>query len=203
MAVRILDSKIVNLQQALIPPHIHLASSFSLSGTNCCIRWESAYWIVKLYICSKPQSCHTYSYCTPGQFFFIVELVFTYSIGSETRHTVYSDHFLCSNCDRIGFYKKIQIFFTHLKSSQSILVRTDPWNSLGCSGGSTAEMSPMLKLDDKLGLFFFLTYSPPGPILYSIHRAICRPSDHSVGRPRAEIRSRDRQIYCSGRDTNH
>ena len=36
--------------------------------------------------------------------------------------------------------------------------------------------------------------------LYSIHRAICRPSDHSVRRPRAEIRNRDGRIY-SGRDT--
>ena len=38
--------------------------------------------------------------------------------------------------------------------------------------------------------------------LYSIHRVICRPSDHSMVRPRAEIRTRDGRIF-SGRDTNH
>ena len=38
--------------------------------------------------------------------------------------------------------------------------------------------------------------------LYSIHRVICRPSDHSVVRPRAEIQTRDGRIF-SGRDTNH
>ena len=46
--------------------------------------------------------------------------------------------------------------------------------------------------------YFFFTYSQSGPIsliyLYSIHRAICRPSGHSVVRPRAEIRTRDGQI---------
>ena len=47
-------------------------------------------------------------------------------------------------------------------------------------------------------LTFFLTYRQPWPscivYLYSIHRAICRPSDHSVVRPRAEIRTRDGRI---------
>ena len=46
-------------------------------------------------------------------------------------------------------------------------------------------------------IFFTFNYSQPGPsliYLYSIHRAICRHSDHSVGRPRAEIRTRDGRI---------
>ena len=30
--------------------------------------------------------------------------------------------------------------------------------------------------------------------VYSIHRAICRPSDHSVVRPQAENRTRDGRI---------
>ena len=51
--------------------------------------------------------------------------------------------------------------------------------------------------------YYFFTYSQPGPkvslliYLNSIHRAICRPSDQSVDRPRVKIRTRD------GRDTNH
>ena len=46
--------------------------------------------------------------------------------------------------------------------------------------------------------FFFLLTANLGLVLviylYSIHRAICRPSDHSVVRPRAEIRTRDGRI---------
>ena len=46
-------------------------------------------------------------------------------------------------------------------------------------------------------ILFFFTYSQPGPsavvYLYSIHRAVCL-SDHSVARPRAEIRTRDGRI---------
>ena len=47
----------------------------------------------------------------------------------------------------------------------------------------------------EINFFFFLTYSQSGPsfiiYLFSIHKAICRPSDHSVVRPRTEIRTRD------------
>ena len=63
--------------------------------------------------------------------------------------------------------------------------------------------------------FFLLTYSTAnlGLVLlihmytvhctvYSIPRAICRPSDHSVDWPRAEIRTQHGRIY-SGRDTDH
>ena len=47
------------------------------------------------------------------------------------------------------------------------------------------------KLTFNLGLVILLIY------LYSIHRVICRPLDHSVERPR-EIRTRDRQIQWQG-----
>ena len=46
---------------------------------------------------------------------------------------------------------------------------------------------------------FFLTYLGLVLIyLYSIHRVICRPSDHSVGRSRDEIRTWDGRILWQG-----
>ena len=46
-------------------------------------------------------------------------------------------------------------------------------------------------------IFFFQLWANLGLVLiylYSIHRAICRPSDHSVVRPQVEIRTRDGRI---------
>ena len=51
---------------------------------------------------------------------------------------------------------------------------------------------------DKYIFIIFLLTANLGIVLviflYSIHRAICRPSDHSVVRPQAEIRTRDGRI---------
>ena len=57
--------------------------------------------------------------------------------------------------------------------------------------------------------FYFFIYSQPGPsfinlfVQYSIHRAFCRPSDHSGARPWVEIWTWYGRIYSSGRDTYH
>ena len=52
-------------------------------------------------------------------------------------------------------------------------------------------------------MYFFFTYSQPKPSfvtnLYSIHRAICRPSDHSHPGPRFEPGTGG----SSGGDTKH
>ena len=56
-------------------------------------------------------------------------------------------------------------------------------------------------------VFFFKIYSPPRPrVLYFnctvlLYSVICRPSDHTVGRPRAENRTRDGR--SRGKDSHH
>ena len=112
-----------------------------------------------------------------------------------SRHTWYRPvlHLYCSQEYRD--YKIANIF---AKISQAFIF----WQKAKCTFIENEENSHnnldhfLLNLRYQFIYYSFFIYSPPRPRVFitlfiQYYSVICRPSDHTVGRPRAKIRTRD------------